>query len=279
MRNSELPTFNSTLRRAFTLIELLVVIAIIAILASLLLPGLARAKSQARRMNCVSNHRQLVIAWTLYQNDNSDALPYNTHGNPTVINWVESTLHGATSGFIEPNAFLDPKRASFAGYLRSLPVYSCPGEGTTIFAGPQKAPKLRSYSMNDYLNGSGFAEYGPLPPVTIYRKCSEFMRPAELFTFIDTEPLTICCTDFPIPRTQEMQFFSMPGGLHDRKLGVISFADGHVESHKWRSPGTRGISKKPVAVPDNPHPDSGAGGDLEDITYVRIRSHHLVSTP
>ena len=65
-------------RMAFTLIELLVVIAIIAILASLLLPALAKAKAKAKSVACVSNLKQLQLCWNFYVNDWNDWLPPQT---------------------------------------------------------------------------------------------------------------------------------------------------------------------------------------------------------
>jgi prepilin-type N-terminal cleavage/methylation domain-containing protein len=85
---------SSAARVAFTLIELLVVIAIIAILASLLLPVLARAKEQAKRTQCVNNLRQIVFSCLLYANDNNGSLPFGWYQLPSgmTLSWDQMVL-------------------------------------------------------------------------------------------------------------------------------------------------------------------------------------------
>ena len=111
-------------RQGFTLIELLVVIAIIAILASLLLPALSRAKDSAMRAQCASNLKQWGVAITMYAGDNRENFPDNTGTGARDLSWMADNLNNAFyPNYLYPNR---PGNAATTGQRTRNDLIYCP---------------------------------------------------------------------------------------------------------------------------------------------------------
>jgi prepilin-type N-terminal cleavage/methylation domain-containing protein/prepilin-type processing-associated H-X9-DG protein len=234
---------NTVPKNAFTLIELLVAIAIIAILASLLLPALAKAKSQAHRIRCVANVSELAHTFFLYSTDNNDQFVPNGGGaQPWIQKWVAGSFSDIHQDATNYQMIVSPQYSLFATYVKERGIYKCPADqvaGTGItnmgFSSHSRA-RVRSYALNSHVGFFG-AEVGGNPDLInerIFRQTQDIvgLSPSDLIVFADTHPDSICQPLFGIALGGN-RMFHFPANYHNGG-GVFSFSDGHVETKKWR---------------------------------------------
>lgn len=269
---------------AFTLIELLVVIAIIAILAAMLLPALASAKRKAQQAQCLSNKKQMGIASAMYSGDFEDWLvPNAALGNLAKYGWCAS-INGenwtSASENIDPNPYTTNCLATYlTGQIR---VYKCPADNIPSDNGD----RIRSVSMNGMiLGGLGKLGEGPNGPLgalikynpsptgpdgywRVYYKMVNFaaLRPVDAWVFCDETMYTLNDGYLQLSLSQAL-FDDSPANYH-RGGNCFSFADGHVEAHKWLG----GLKQIPYAYGVSGHTWPATGATDPDWLWLKLHS-------
>ncbi len=224
-------TANTDARNAFTLIELLVVIAIIAILAAMLLPALAGAKERAKMTKCISNHRQIGVAFKLYADDNATKFPPIGPGI-NVFQFGGDDPHEVGS----PPLWWATNRPLWS-YTKSRELYHCPADRGLEDRGP-------AWSSFFFALGSSY-RYNPFPWVgqtrlTMANPQHGFAEQPESWVTYPSHHI-LMCEPSALPDTSEtppLIFFShyshsVPAvtsfsDIRERCVSPLLFVDGHV---------------------------------------------------
>lgn len=276
-------------RNAFTLIELLVVIAIIALLMSILMPGLNLAKKKAASAACLNNAKQMSLGWYTYQGDNDgrimSALMENVGtqtnckegwiGQPHKLTDTVSsslTLTQTAPEVTDDDEIRGARVGKLFEYLESPDVFHCPAD--KIRKGPDGSTLYVSYAIASCLNGF------PDPANSLYnrqiRKLSDMTLPSSRYVFVESGEANrgnwIVGGRFPIAAPEygaSGYGLWAPVAISHGRSNVFGFADGHAEVHKW----SESIIFDHYKATENTPPGSNYGfrvpsGPSDDITWL-----------
>lgn len=253
-------SFPKNSQNAFTLTELLVVIAVLALMAGLTFPALAHAKIKSPAAGCLNNKRQLMMAWSMYKDDNNDRLvpngvPRQSWLNPAIGNQDFYNSPSNTNVALIRGGLLGP-------YLgNDIYILRCPADVVPSLNGL----RMRSCSMNGQVGVSASVNN---PGWLTYLKGSDMTcpPPANLFVFCDEHPNSINDGYFQMGFAAQ-DFTDVPANYHGNACG-FGFADGHAEDHRW----VTSVLAIPVTPGVTVHHAVAAGGNADWIWLTQHAS-------
>jgi len=233
----------------FTLTDLVAIMFIICLLGALLLPALAGTKPNSQAFQCLENQRQLVRAWQMYAQDNNGKLAMNGDESAQPTSDHDTTSQYASQwcpGRVDPGAATQAVDTNYIRsgciypYVKTVTVYRCPADTSTVLLYGQLQPRIRSISMNTWIGPYNIwnASAG-----RIFYEESDLgiMGPANIFLLVDENPYSIddgCMETYAPtvpPTAPNLTWVDYPATYHNGGAG-ISFCDGHAQIKKWTDP-------------------------------------------
>ena len=215
------------------------VIAIIAILAAMLLPALAKAKTKAKGIQCINNEKQLVLSWILYSDDNHDGLVSSIDNGGGFYNLRPDWMTGnfATSIQSQWDIKADVLKSPLFPYFKNPALVRCPADISTVTVAGKIFPRVRSISMSQVFD---FGMWLTANKWRTYARMTDIKIPVQTFVFIDENQKSINdaafatqCNGEPGTGTGTPGIVDVPASYHN-SAGGLSFADGHAVINKWR---------------------------------------------
>ncbi|MFC1652093.1 type II secretion system protein [Planctomycetota bacterium] len=254
---------NKTPFSGFTLIELLVVIAIIAILMSILLPALNRAREQGRRAVCLNHLKGFGLAWIMYSDENNDAIVPAQAYSATDIAWVQAVAepYRTTPQEAPVELQLDAiENGLLYPYVKATKAYRCP---------VARKEEKRTYSISVAMNGwAGIENVAGMEGSSVIKKRSRIQRPTDRIVFLDDYAWNHDAT-WAVWYGKAEWWNTTP--IRHGLGNTFSFADGHAEFHKWSDKRTTDLAAQLEGMdpPTNESRNKGAQPGNEDLMWVQ----------